>query len=73
RVCLAVWFGGEGWRFRDSAISHSLELRLTHRQNCWNQDDETDVLGQNSGAAFRLSFPFRFAWLERGSKDQEFP
>ncbi|CAN1136583.1 hypothetical protein LINPERPRIM_LOCUS21180 [Linum perenne] len=30
-----------------------------NRQNQWNQDDEADVLGQKSGAAFRLSLSFQ--------------
>ncbi|CAN1842045.1 hypothetical protein LINPERHAP1_LOCUS36720, partial [Linum perenne] len=50
RVCL----GGSCWHFRDSSITPSLELRLTNCQDLWNQDDETDVLGQNSGDSFRL-------------------
>ncbi|CAN1799118.1 hypothetical protein LINPERHAP1_LOCUS22007, partial [Linum perenne] len=54
-----VWFWGFGWHFRDSSITSLLELRLTHRQNWWNQNDETDVLGQNSESAFRLSFSFQ--------------
>ncbi|CAN1302155.1 hypothetical protein LINPERPRIM_LOCUS25316 [Linum perenne] len=41
--------------FRVSVITPSLGLRLTNRQDQWNQDDETDVSRQNTGAVFRLS------------------
>ncbi|CAN1293746.1 hypothetical protein LINPERPRIM_LOCUS22159 [Linum perenne] len=30
-----------------------------NRQDRWNQDDETDILGHNSGAESRLSFSFQ--------------
>ncbi|CAN1297459.1 hypothetical protein LINPERPRIM_LOCUS23463 [Linum perenne] len=40
--------------FRVSVITPSLGLRLTNRQDQWNQDDETDVSRQNTGAVFRL-------------------
>ncbi|CAN1787814.1 hypothetical protein LINPERHAP1_LOCUS17799 [Linum perenne] len=43
------------WQIRNSSITHSLEPRLTNRQDLWNRDDETDVLGQDSESAIRLS------------------
>ncbi|CAN1153506.1 hypothetical protein LINPERPRIM_LOCUS14743 [Linum perenne] len=45
--------------FRVSVITPSLGLRLTNRQDQWNQDDETDVSRQNTGAVFRLSLSFQ--------------
>ncbi|CAN1159628.1 hypothetical protein LINPERPRIM_LOCUS22187 [Linum perenne] len=56
---------GTGWQFRDSTITHSLELQLTNRQDRLNQNDETDVPRQNSGASFRLRFCSN-SWIEVG-------
>ncbi|CAN1153458.1 hypothetical protein LINPERPRIM_LOCUS14718 [Linum perenne] len=41
------------------SISCSFQVQTAHRQDRWNQDDETDVLGQNSESAFRQSFSFQ--------------
>ncbi|CAN1191841.1 hypothetical protein LINPERHAP2_LOCUS41239 [Linum perenne] len=57
--CAVSEVGGFNWRFRDSGVTRSLELRLTNRQDRWNQDDETNVLGQNSESSFRLSLSFQ--------------
>ncbi|CAN1120135.1 hypothetical protein LINPERHAP2_LOCUS23, partial [Linum perenne] len=40
--------------FRVLVVTPSLELRLANRQDRWNQNDEKNVLGHNSGAASRL-------------------
>ncbi|CAN1189957.1 hypothetical protein LINPERHAP2_LOCUS40205, partial [Linum perenne] len=60
-----------GWQFRDLSITHSLELRLTNRQNQWNQDDETDILGQNSESAIRLSLSFQLEVVDELSLEQQ--
>ncbi|CAN1124800.1 hypothetical protein LINPERHAP2_LOCUS2551, partial [Linum perenne] len=41
------WFRSFNWRFKDLALTLSLELQLMHRQDRWNQDDKVDVLGPN--------------------------
>ncbi|CAN1301933.1 hypothetical protein LINPERPRIM_LOCUS25207 [Linum perenne] len=52
-------------------VTCSFEVQTTCRQNRWNQDDETDVLGQNSESAFRLSLSFQLEVVGEPSLEQQ--
>ncbi|CAN1291237.1 hypothetical protein LINPERPRIM_LOCUS21060, partial [Linum perenne] len=55
----------------DLAITLSLGLRSTNRQNQWNQDDETDVSRQNTVATSRLSLSFQLEVVGEPSLEQQ--
>ncbi|CAN1125916.1 hypothetical protein LINPERPRIM_LOCUS4736 [Linum perenne] len=52
-------------------ISCSFEVQTTHRQNQGNQDDEADVLAQNSESYFRLSLSFQLEVVDELSLEQQ--
>ncbi|CAN1170057.1 hypothetical protein LINPERHAP2_LOCUS28769, partial [Linum perenne] len=45
--------------------------QTTHRQNQGNQDDEADVLAQNSESYFRLSLSFQLEVVDELSLEQQ--
>ncbi|CAN1261845.1 hypothetical protein LINPERPRIM_LOCUS11031, partial [Linum perenne] len=45
--------------------------QTTNRQDQWNQDDETDILGQNSESAIRLSLSFQLEVVDELSLEQQ--